>query len=188
MSQARLKTVDDRRKKIIDLEKESLVLLTQAIEVIGDKYGIYGFSGDTRENVEYYVIKDFQEHFDDDVKRRFDSIAPNKSTRMGAAIRHTIPKLMGVDARARILFLISDGRPQDTGYGLDANDRDYAIRDTHKALQEAKGKGITPFAITVDKEGHDYLRQMCGDMAYEILDNIELLPSRLPAVYRMLTE
>ena len=42
--------------------------------------------------------------------------------------------------------------------------------------------------ITVDKEGHDYLGQMCGDMAYEVLDNIELLPARLPSLYRRLTE
>ena len=62
------------------------------------------------------------------------------------------------------------------------------LYDTHKALVEAKHKGIVPFALTVDKEGHDYLGQMCGDMAYEVLDNIELLPSRLPALYRRLTE
>ncbi len=42
---------------------------------------------------------------------------------------------------------------------------------------EAKHKGIVPFALTVDKEGHDYLGQMCGDMAYEVLGDIELLPS-----------
>ena len=58
----------------------------------------------------------------------------------------------------------------------------------HKALVEAKHKGIVPFALTVDKEGHDYLGQMCGDMAYEVLGDIELLPSRLPTLYRRLTE
>ena len=57
-----------------------------------------------------------------------------------------------------------------------------------EALVEAKHKGIVPFALTVDKEGHDYLGQMCGDMAYEVLGDIELLPSRLPTLYRRLTE
>ena len=32
-------------KRIIDLEKESAALLIQALETIGDTYGIYGFSG-----------------------------------------------------------------------------------------------------------------------------------------------
>ena len=52
---------------------------------------------------------------------------------------------------------------------------------------EAKRKGITPFALTVDQEGHDYLRQMCDDIGYEVVADIELLPSRLPTLYRRLT-
>ena len=113
---------------------------------------------------------------------------PSARTRMGPAIRHTTWKLEQSDAKARILFLVSDGRPQDHGYGRDRTEKEYAIHDTHKALVEAKHKGIVPFALTVDKEGHDYLGQMCGDMAYEVLGDIELLPSRLPTLYRRLTE
>jgi hypothetical protein len=174
-------------KRIIDLERESLVLLTHAIEVLGDRYGIYGFSGYGRENVEYFVIKDLDEDFDDVIKRRIDKVTPIRSTRMGPAIRHTTFKLDQADARAKILFLVSDGRPQDHGYGRDRTEKDYAIHDTHKALVEAKNKGITPFALTVDKEGHDYLGAMCGDIAYEVLGDIEQMPSRLPALYRRLT-
>src|SRR5690606_11857198 len=50
------------RKRIIDVEKESVVLLTQALETIGDSYGIYGFSGYGRDNVEFFVIKDLAEN------------------------------------------------------------------------------------------------------------------------------
>ena len=43
-------------KRIIDLEKESArPFLLQALETIGDTYGIYGFSGYGRENVEFYL-------------------------------------------------------------------------------------------------------------------------------------
>lgn len=174
-------------KRIIDLERESMVLLTHALEVIGDRYGIYGFSGYGRDNVEYFVIKDFDEQFGDDVRRRIDKVIPIRSTRMGPAIRHTAAKLEQASAKAKILFLVSDGRPQDHGYGRDRTEKDYAIHDTHKALIEAKNLGITPFALTVDKEGHDYLGAMCGDIAYEVLGDIALLPSRLPALYRRLT-
>ena len=55
------------------------------------------------------------------------------------------------------------------------------------ALLEAKRKDIVPFCLTVDKSGHDYLKAMCGDMSYEVLDNIWSLPQRLPTIYRMLT-
>ncbi len=175
-------------KRIIDLEKESLVLLTRALEAIQDRYGIYGFSGYGRENVEYFVIKGLDEPFDEVIRRRIDKVNPIRSTRMGPAIRHTTFKLEECDAKAKILFLVSDGRPQDHGYGRDRTEKEYAIHDTHKALVEAKHKGIVPFALTVDKEGHDYLGQMCGDIAYEVLGDIELLPSRLPTLYRRLTE
>ncbi|MCH8065754.1 MAG: hypothetical protein IIC90_08010 [Chloroflexi bacterium] len=175
-------------KRIIDLEKESTVILINALETIGDTYGIFGFSGYGRDNVEYYVIKDLDEPFSDKVTRRIDKVAPVRSTRMGPAIRHTTAKLEAYDAKVKILFLVSDGRPQDHGYGRDRTEKEYAIHDTKQALVEARRKGITPFALTVDKEGHDYLGQMCEDMGYEVLADIEALPSRLPTLYRRLTE
>jgi nitric oxide reductase NorD protein len=175
-------------KRIIDLEKESTVLLIKALEAIGDTYGIFGFSGYGRDNVEFYVIKDLDEPFSDRVMRRIDKVAPIRSTRMGPAIRHATAKLEAHDAKVKILFLVSDGRPQDHGYGRDRTEKEYAIHDTKQALVEARRKGITPFALTVDKEGHDYLGQMCEDMGYEVLADIEALPSRLPTLYRRLTE
>ena len=174
-------------KRIIDLEKESLVLLTHALEVIHDRYGIFGFSGYGRENVEYFVIKDMDEPFSDTVRRRIDRVTPIRSTRMGPAIRHTTWKLEQSDAKAKILFLVSDGRPQDHGYGRDRTEKEYAIHDTHQALMEAKRKGITPFCLTVDRYGHDYLKTMCEDIGYEVVPDIESLPSRITTLYRQLT-
>ena len=174
-------------KRIIDLEKESTVLLITALEPIGDVYGIYGFSGYGRENVEFYVIKDIDEGFSDVIKRRIDKITPLHATRMGPAIRHVINKLEGQEARTKLLFLISDGRPQDRGYSREGVEKEYAVHDTKMALTEARRKGITPFCLTVDKAGHDYLKTMCQDMGYEVLADIAALPSRLPMLYRKLT-
>ena len=174
-------------KRIIDLEKESTALLIQALESIGDTYGIYGFSGYGRENIEFYVIKDIEERFNERIKRRIDKITPLHATRMGAAIRHATTKLEHQDAATRILFLISDGRPQDRGYSREGMEKEYAVHDTHMALLEARRKDITPFCLTVDKAGHDYLKTMCGDMSYEVLGDIWALPQRLPLLYRKLT-
>ena len=174
-------------KRIIDMEKESMVLLINALEAIGDTYGIYGFSGYGRENVEFYTIKDLHESFSDKVKRRIDRIAPLHATRMGPAIRHAAYKLDNIDARTKILFLISDGRPQDRGYSREGVEKEYAVHDTKKALDEAQMQGINSFCLTVDKNGHDYLKTMCSDMGYEILDDINDLPERLLVLYRRLT-
>jgi nitric oxide reductase activation protein len=45
-----------------------------------------------------------------------------------------------------------------------------------------------PFALTVDRAGHDYLKTMCEDIGYEVVADIESLPSRLPTLYRKITE
>ena len=174
-------------KRIIDLERESCALLINALESIGDTYGIYGFSGYGRENVEFYVIKDIDEQFNDKIKRRIDKVTPLHATRMGSAIRHAITKLDNQDAATKIMFLISDGRPQDRGYSREGVEKEYAVHDTHQALLEAKHKDIVPFCLTVDKAGHDYLKTMCGDLNYEVLDDIWALPERLPMLYRSLT-
>ena len=174
-------------KRIVDLEKESLVLLIHALETIGDTYGIYGFSGYGRENVDFFVIKDVQEALSDRVKRRIDKVSPLQATRMGPAIRHAVTKLDQLEARTKFLVLISDGRPQDRGYSREGVEKEYAIHDTRVALLETRRRGITPFCLTVDKEGHDYLRSMCQDMGYEVLADIHSLPRRLPALYRSLT-
>ena len=174
-------------KRIVDLEKESLVLLIHALETIGDTYGIYGFSGYGRENVDFFVIKDLQEALTEKVKRRIDKVSPLQATRMGPAIRHAVTKLDKLEARNKFLILISDGRPQDRGYSREGVEKEYAIHDTRISLIEARRKRITPFCLTVDKEGHDYLRAMCQDMGYEVLADIHSLPRRLPALYRRLT-
>jgi hypothetical protein len=174
-------------KRIIDLEKEALILLINAIEAIGDTYGIYGFSGYGRENVEFYTIKDVDELFSDRVKRRIDRIAPLHATRMGPAIRHSTSKLESIDARTKLLFMISDGRPQDRGYSREGVEKEYAVHDTRMALDEAKNKGINTFCLTVDRNGHDYLKTMMSDMGYEVLDDIYTLPHRLLYLYRKLT-
>ncbi|MCH7553298.1 MAG: VWA domain-containing protein [Chloroflexi bacterium] len=174
-------------KRIIDIEKESVILLIRALEAIGDRYGIYGFSGYGRENVEFYVVKDIDEKFGDHVKRRLDKITPMHATRMGPAIRHAITKLDQEEARTKILFLLSDGRPQDRGYSREGVEKEYAVHDTRMALNEARRKHITPFCLTVDRSGHDYLKTMCSDMGYEVVTDIHSLPERLPQLYRRLT-
>lgn len=174
-------------KRIVDIEKEGIVLLANALELLGDQYAIYGFSGYGRENVEFYVIKDLAERFSPAIPRRIDRIAPLHATRMGPAIRHATVKLLQQEARSKILFMITDGRPQDRGYSREGVEKEYAVHDTKQALMEARREGIMPFCLTVDKAGHDYMKTMMQDMSYEVLHDIRTLPKRLPQLYKKLT-
>jgi nitric oxide reductase activation protein len=161
--------------------------MMNALETTGDRYGIYGFSGHGRENVELLVIKGIDEQFSGTVERRIDMVRPLHSTRMGPAVRHASSKLETCEAKTKILFLLSDGYPQDKDYGRDSSDREYALHDTRMALIEAKRKNITPFCLTIDIAGYDYLKEMADDIGYEVVNNIESLPQRLPTLYKRLT-
>ena len=171
-------------RRIIDVTKETLVIMSEALEEIGDAYAIYGFSGHGRDRVEMYRVKSFAEALSPAVKGRLGGIEPKRSTRMGAALRHAVEKLSGVSARVKHLFLLSDGFPQDYDYGQDRRSNIYGIRDTAVALREAEAAGVTPFCITVDKAGHDYLRQMCDETRYMVIDDITALPRELPKIYQ----
>jgi nitric oxide reductase NorD protein len=177
-------------RTILDLEKETTALLMASLERLGDTYGIYYFSGSGREDVKFHVLKDFEERLSDRVAARIDNIKPLHTTRMGPAIRHTVRKLRGQESRTKLLMLISDGRPFDLDYGQQYGENaevDYAIHDTRQALNEARQAGITPFVLTIDPHGNDYLRTMCDGIDYEVLDDINQLPTRLLALYRTLT-
>ena len=175
------------KRRIIDVEKEALVLMAEALEGLGDAYAVYGFSGYGRDQVDFFVVKEFMERYDARVQGRIAAIKPHRSTRMGPAIRHAIHKLASQEARVKLLLLLSDGYPQDFDYGKDRKSKEYGIQDTMMALHETRLKGIQTFCLTVDPAGHDYLRAMCPDQQYLVLEDTASLPRELPKVYRSLT-
>jgi nitric oxide reductase activation protein len=170
-------------RRIIDIEKEGLVLMSEALEAVGDLYAMHGFTSEGRRNVKFYVIKDFSETYSADVERRIGGISYQNNTRLGTAIRHSAAKLQAQSARTKLLVVLSDGRPYDHDYG----DSRYAREDTKMALRHAKLAGITPFCITIDRESEEQLRDMYGEVGYTIIDDVLNLPERMPAIYRRLT-
>jgi nitric oxide reductase NorD protein len=163
--------------------KESLVLMAEAMEVLGDRYGIYGFSGMRRSRSELFYVKHLTEPYGDPVKERIAAITPSEYTRMGPPIRHCTRLLKDVDAKVRLIITLSDGKPED----YDDYKGEYAIEDTRHALLEAKTADIHPFCITIDHQARDYLKHMYGPANYIFIDNVRKLPLRIPEVYRILT-
>jgi len=173
-------------KKIIDIEIESLVVMMEALDALDNDYAAYGFSGQGRDNIELYRIKDFCDPYSDEMKARIGGIKPRQSTRMGPVIRHASQKLKNIESDLRLLILLSDGYPQDLDYGEDRQSNEYALNDTMMALVEAENEGIQPFCITVDQSGNDYLRKMCDPGSYLVIKDIYSLPEILPKVVESL--
>jgi len=173
--------VNDTR--VIDIEKEAMVLMAEALDSLGDPYAIFGFSSEGRFKVDLFTIKDFGEPYEERAQYRLGSLEPRGLTRLGAVIRHGIYKLDRVQAIVKLMMILTDGRPYDEGYGS----VDYAIADTKKAIQEARRHRIHPFIITSDKKGASYLRRISPQTLSIILPRVELLPTMLPAIYKRLT-
>ncbi|MDP2832444.1 MAG: nitric oxide reductase activation protein [Pseudomonadota bacterium] len=169
---------------INEAEREALVLLCEALERLGDRYAIYGFSGTTRKRCELFRIKTFAEPYGDEVKARISGIRAQEYTRMGFAIRHLSKLLNEVDAATKVLITLSDGRPDDY---FDGYRGQYGIEDTRMALLESRRAGVHPFCITIDREARDYLPHMYGAARYIILDDVRQLPFKVSDIYRRLT-
>jgi len=163
--------------------QEALILTGEALQTIGDRFAIAGFSGMRRTRTDIYRVKDFTELYNEQIKGRIAAMAPKEYTRMGPALRHAGQLLGKTEARLRLLIVLSDGKPED----YDDYKGRYAIEDTRHALIEAKAAGIHPFCITIDRQAHDYMPHMYGEVNYIFLDDIRQLPLRLPAIYRALT-
>ncbi|MBA2493141.1 MAG: VWA domain-containing protein [Acidobacteria bacterium] len=170
-------------RRIIEIEKEGLVLMSEALEAVGDVYSINGFTSEGRRNVKFYVVKDFNEKYSDEIEKRIGGITFQNNPRLGAAIRHASAKLLRQDSRTKLLIILTDGRPYDHDYG----DARYAREDVREALTEAKMQGITPFCITVDKDSEFELKDLYSDVGYTIIDDVLSLPERMPNIYRRLT-
>lgn len=169
---------------INDAEREALVMLCEALEVLGDRYAIYGFSGITRKRCEIFRVKRFDEPYAEAVKSRVAGIQSQDYTRMGVAIRHLATLLNQVEARTKLLITLSDGKPDDYS---DNYRGEYGIEDTRQALIEAHRSGIKPFCITIDREARDYLPHMYGPVNWTLVDDVARLPLKVAEIYRRLT-
>jgi hypothetical protein len=181
MSSSTNESADGSSRRIIDVEKEALIVAAEALHALGDPFAIWGFSGYGRDHVAFYVAKEFGEAYDDKARERIGRMTFKMENRDGAAIRHATVKLQKQPARVRLLFLLSDGKPLDCG--CDHYYDRYAQDDTRAALREARKLGIHPFCVTVDPTGPAYLARMYGEVAYTVIDRLDALPARLMRVY-----
>ncbi len=166
--------------RLVDRVRAGVLLFAESMEEVGDAYSIAGFCSKYRDNVSYYMLKDFDENMSEEIRAQIGGMSGRLATRMGAAIRHATARFEGVESRRRLLLLLSDGRPEDYD---DGGDRRYLHEDTRMAVKEAVAKGVHPFCITVDTMANQYLPQIFGPGHYLVLDHINSLPNKLPEIY-----
>jgi hypothetical protein len=174
---------DEDGPTILSLTRESTGLLAWAIDSIGDAFAIHGFASDGRHDVRYHRFKDFDQPYDDDAKARLAGMTGGLSTRMGAALRHAGWHLGQQSAAKRLVLLVTDGEPAD----IDERDPQYLRQDTKKAVEDLAAQGVYTYCLTLDADADRYVARIFGENRYSIVDKVEKLPERLPAVFAALT-
>ncbi len=162
-----------RNHRVIDVEREALLLVCIALESMGEPFSVLAFSGEGPHGVSIRPIKGFKEHYSHETALKISALEPEQYTRTGAALRHATAELMQVQATHRLLVLLSDGKPND----IDHYEGRYGVEDMRMAVIEAKLQGISPFCLTIDRHAADYLPGIFGNQQYALLPNPEQLPS-----------
>ena len=104
---------------------------------------VYGHSTSWSRGVDLYSYAEF-DAIDKNDKYRMMDISARGSNRDGAALRYVAEQLSKRDEEVRILILVSDGQPADTGYSGTA-----AEEDLRGIKQEYKRKGLLFVAAAI---------------------------------------
>ncbi len=174
---------DETSPSILTLTREATGLLAWAIDAIGDPFAVHGFASDGRHDVQYFRFKDFNQPYDDLPKARLAGMKGGLSTRMGAALRHAGHHLRQQPAQKRLVLLITDGEPAD----IDERDPQYLRHDAKKAVEDLAMQGIYTYCLTLDPLADRYVAHIFGENRYAIVDHVQRLPERLPAVFAAIT-
>ena len=184
LSQSTNEAMKGSDKTVLQLTREASSLVATAIEGIGDPYAIHGFASDGRHDVQYFRLKDFNQHFDDEAKSRLAGMKSGLSTRMGAALRHAAHHLHKQPERRKLVLLVTDGEPAD----IDERDPQHLRFDAKKAVEELYSQGVQTYCLTLDPHADDYVKRIFGQNNYTVIDHVDRLPEQLPVLFASLTK
>ncbi len=160
-------------RRILDAEKESLLLFGEILHEAGISFAVDGFSSRTRNNCRYLYIKSNREAWPA-TRDRIAALRPEGYTRIGPAIRHATALLAKTPGRRKWLLLLSDGKPND----YDRYEGKHGIEDVKQTIREAGRAGIRLFCLAMDPRAREHLPRMIGPGHFRILHD----PSALPGV------
>ncbi len=183
LSQSTNDLVPNAGTTVLELAREATALLADAMERIGDKFAIHGFSSNGRHDVGYYRFKEFDRPYGELAKARLAGMTGQLSTRMGTALRHAGYYLDKRRAHKKLILLVTDGEPSD----IDVHDAQYLVLDAKKAVEENQRRGIYTYCMSLDPKADRYVNRIFGQRNWTVMDHLRRLPEKLPMLYMRLT-
>ena len=167
--------------RVLDTIRESLLVIGDSLQNLRLDLKVAAFSSQTRNRIQYEVLKDFNENWELGVKR-LAQVEPSGYTRIGPAIRHASQDIEKRNSRYKWIILLSDSKPTD----FDRYEGRYGFRDVRKAIQEAQSAGIGVRCLSIESRNRSELTEMFGPRGFEMLPQISDLPERLGGLLRSL--
>ena len=135
-----------------------------------------GYDSSHHDTVDLYSYAEFESIDQEDQYRMMD-ISARGSNRDGAALRFVAEQLSKRSEEIKILMIVSDGQPADSGYGGTA-----AEEDLRGIRQEYQRKNIIFVAAAIGDDKQN-IERIYGDSFMDITD-LNQLPAKLTGVVR----
>jgi nitric oxide reductase NorD protein len=165
-------------QRVLDVSRDALLVLGEVCQRLGEPLRAIAFASHTRSQVRAFDILDWNEPWSR-ACRRLGTLRPQGYTRIGPALRHATAELCKVQARDRLLLLLSDGKPTD----YDKYEGRYGQGDVRQAIREAHDHGIRVHALAVDSQAREALPAMMGPGRWSVLPHPDSLPLALTEAY-----
>ena len=175
--------VGEDGERVLDLLRDSTVVLSHALNTLGDPFSLAAFNSNGRDDVRYTRIKDFDQPFDKAAGMALAGLNAGFSTRFGAALRHAGQGLLTQPNHRRLVLLVTDGEPAD----IDCPDPRYLIEDARRAVQGLAARGIDVFCVGLGNANMENERRIFGQRGYVQITSIRALPEKLSTIYMRLT-
>lgn len=166
-------------KRILDVERESLMIFSECLEELKIPFCIAGFYSRTRNHNQFIHIKQLNESWTRS-RDRLGPISPIGYTRIGPSLRHTNELLKNTSFRQKWIILITDARPND----YDQYEGKYGIEDVNKAVSECLLNGILVYTLAIGTEEKPTIPAMMRNASYQMLFHPERLLDSLQEFFR----
>lgn len=155
--------------------RASAIILYDFCQALHIPVMVYGHTTG-KDSVELYSYSEF-DAIDREDKYRLVDISARGSNRDGAALRFVGERLSHRPEELKLLILVSDGQPADTGYYGTA-----AEEDLRGIQQEYRRKGVLFIAAAIGDDKED-IERIYGDSFLDITD-LNQLPVKLTQVVK----
>ncbi|MBH5385638.1 nitric oxide reductase activation protein NorD [Bradyrhizobium diversitatis] len=165
---------------VLDIERLAVAVLSEAMDQLGDPFGLLAFASDGREDIRMTSIKGFDEAYDRPCRARLAGLSSGLSTRLGTALRHAGNVMATTTSTSRkLLIVLTDGEPSD----IDVSDPLDLVEDARRAAVDLRSRGIDAYGVVLGTAGIASAPRIFGRSNTMLVPRVENLPARLSELY-----